>query len=150
MLNFQIEGAFVQGIGFFVTEGVETENGRELADGTWGYKVPTIDTIPKRLHVELFNSPALQERVLSSKGKMPMACVRYLHHIIQYEAYILHCQVFVPTDYYTIFQRIVMLIDERNYTLGVDHLEHERQDFGKLAELILVPGTERLPDAVNV
>ena len=64
----QIEGAFVQGIGFFVTEGVEMEDGKELAEGTWDYKVPTIDIIPKHFLVELFNSPALQERVLSSKG----------------------------------------------------------------------------------
>lgn len=71
----QIEGAFVQGLGFYVTEGVETEDGRELADGTWGYKIPTVDTIPQRFHVELFNSPALQERVLSSKGKIELPLV---------------------------------------------------------------------------
>ncbi|KAG0562492.1 hypothetical protein KC19_9G150900 [Ceratodon purpureus] len=65
----QIEGAFVQGIGFFMTEGVEIDkDGRESADGTWTYKIPTVDTINKRFHVELFNSPALQERVLSSKA----------------------------------------------------------------------------------
>ena len=52
-----------------MTEGVETDkDGRELADGTWTYKIPTVDTITKRFHVELFNSPALRERVLSSKG----------------------------------------------------------------------------------
>ena len=60
----------MQGIGFFMTEGVEIDkDGRESADGTWTYKIPTVDTINKRFHVELFNSPALQERVLSSKGR---------------------------------------------------------------------------------
>lgn len=61
----------MQGIGFYVTEGVElTKDGREVADGTWGYKVPTVDTIQKRFHVELYNSVTLQDRILSSKGKL--------------------------------------------------------------------------------
>ena len=77
VLHYQIEGAFMQGIGYFVIEGVETEDGRELADRTWGYKVPMIDTIPKRFHVELFNSPTLQHHVLSSKGTMPLVGVSF-------------------------------------------------------------------------
>jgi xanthine dehydrogenase molybdopterin-binding subunit B len=42
----QVEGAFVQGIGFFMTEDVEMKNGTLVSDGTWTYKVPTVDTIP--------------------------------------------------------------------------------------------------------
>lgn len=72
--NLQVEGAFVQGIGYFVTEGVQlTEDGKEMAEGTWDYKVPTVDTIMKRFHVELYNSATLKDRILSSKCK--------LHHV---------------------------------------------------------------------
>lgn len=64
----------MQGIGFFVTEGVQlTEDGKEMAEGTWDYKVPTVDTITKRLNVELYNSATLRDRILSSKCK--------LHHV---------------------------------------------------------------------
>lgn len=61
----------MQGIGFFVTEGVQlTEDGKEMAEGTWDYKVPTVDTIMKRFHVELYNSATLKDRILSSKCKL--------------------------------------------------------------------------------
>lgn len=82
----QIEGAFVQGIGFYVTEGVElSKDGRELDDGTWGYKVPTVDTIQKRFHVELFNSATLQDRILSSKaaGEAPFLLGGSIHSAIR-------------------------------------------------------------------
>ena len=66
----QVEGAFVFGIGFFLTEEtVRDAKGNLLSDGTWTYKPPTIDTIPREFNVELFKSPAVSERVLSSKGK---------------------------------------------------------------------------------
>jgi xanthine dehydrogenase molybdopterin-binding subunit B len=115
VFDLQIEGAFVQGLGFFVTEGVETEDGRELADGTWDYKVPTVDTISKRFHVELFNSPALQERVLSSKGKMPLVCVRSSFRMIRSETCIFYtANSLSQYIYHTISQRTVMFTDERN------------------------------------
>ncbi|KAH9323339.1 hypothetical protein KI387_017978, partial [Taxus chinensis] len=64
----QIEGAFVQGIGFYMMEEhVVDENGKLLSDGTWTYKVPTIDTIPRKFNVEILNSPLHQKRILSSK-----------------------------------------------------------------------------------
>ncbi|KAH9323789.1 hypothetical protein KI387_018428, partial [Taxus chinensis] len=64
----QIEGAFVQGIGFFMMEEhVVDKNGKLLSDGTWTYKVPTIDTIPRQFNVEIVNSPLHQKRILSSK-----------------------------------------------------------------------------------
>lgn len=60
----------MQGIGFFLTEEtVRDAKGKLLSDGTWTYKPPTIDTIPREFNVELFKSPAVSERVLSSKGK---------------------------------------------------------------------------------
>ncbi|KAK2967331.1 hypothetical protein RJ640_000353 [Escallonia rubra] len=49
----QIEGAFVQGIGFFMLEEYLTNSdGLVVSEGTWTYKIPTIDTIPKQLNVE--------------------------------------------------------------------------------------------------
>lgn len=67
----QIEGAFVQGIGFFMLEEYTTNSdGLVVADSTWTYKIPTIDTIPKQFNVEIHNSGHHQKRVLSSKGKL--------------------------------------------------------------------------------
>jgi abscisic-aldehyde oxidase len=50
-------------------EEYETDlNGLSLADGTWNYKIPTIDTIPQQFNVQILNSGHHQHRVLSSKG----------------------------------------------------------------------------------
>ena len=43
-------------------------DGLVLEDGTWNYKIPTIDTIPQQFNVEILNSGHHQHRVLSSKG----------------------------------------------------------------------------------
>lgn len=68
---FQIEGAFVQGLGFFMLEEYLTNSeGLVVADGTWTYKIPTLDTIPKEFNVEILNSGRHQKRVLSSKGEI--------------------------------------------------------------------------------
>jgi xanthine dehydrogenase molybdopterin-binding subunit B len=40
-----------------------------IHDGTWTYKIPTVDNIPKEFNVEMFNSAPDKKRVLSSKGK---------------------------------------------------------------------------------
>ncbi|CAL1379316.1 unnamed protein product [Linum trigynum] len=65
----QIEGAFVQGIWFFMLEEYKTNSdGLVTADSTWRYKVPTIDNIPKQFNVEILSSGHHQNRVLSSKG----------------------------------------------------------------------------------
>lgn len=65
----QIEGAFVQGIGFFMLEEYLTNsNGLVVVEGTWTYKIPTLDTIPKQFNVKVLNSGHHQKRVLSSKG----------------------------------------------------------------------------------
>ncbi|KAK6235331.1 hypothetical protein SCA6_010668 [Theobroma cacao] len=66
----QIEGAYVQGMGFFMLEEYPTNtNGLVIANGTWTYKIPTVDTIPKQFNVEILNSGHHKNRVLSSKGK---------------------------------------------------------------------------------
>ncbi|GMG98378.1 hypothetical protein Nepgr_000218 [Nepenthes gracilis] len=78
----QIEGAFVQGIGFFMLEEYLTNTeGMVIADGTWTYKIPTIDTIPKQLNVEVMNSGHHQKRILSSKasGEPPLLLAASVH-----------------------------------------------------------------------
>ncbi|KAJ4833862.1 aryl-alcohol oxidase 2 [Turnera subulata] len=78
----QIEGAFVQGIGFFMLEEyTENSEGLVLVDGTWNYKIPTVDTIPKQFNVEILNSGHHQKRVLSSKasGEPPLLLAASVH-----------------------------------------------------------------------
>ncbi|XP_028752549.1 abscisic-aldehyde oxidase [Neltuma alba] len=78
----QIEGAFVQGLGFFLLEEYGTNpDGSVLADGTWNYKIPTIDTIPKQFNVEILNSGHHKERILSSKasGEPPLLLASSVH-----------------------------------------------------------------------
>lgn len=65
----QIEGAFVQGIGFFMLEEYLTDSkGLIISDSTWTYKIPSLDTIPRQFNVEVLNSGHHKKRVLSSKG----------------------------------------------------------------------------------
>lgn len=67
----QVEGAFVQGIGFFMSEEYLTDpDGLVINDSTWTYKIPTIDTIPKQFNVEILNSGHHKKRILSSKGRL--------------------------------------------------------------------------------
>lgn len=69
-LLLQIEGAYAQGIGFFMLEEYTTNSdGLVITDNTWTYKIPTVDTIPKRFNVEILNSGNHKNRVPSSKGK---------------------------------------------------------------------------------
>ncbi|KAK1394503.1 indole-3-acetaldehyde oxidase-like [Heracleum sosnowskyi] len=78
----QIEGAFVQGIGFFMSEEYLTNSdGLVIADSTWTYKIPTIDTIPKQFNVEVLNSKHHKNRVLSSKasGEPPLLLAVSVH-----------------------------------------------------------------------
>lgn len=65
----QIEGAFVQGIGFFMLEEyLSNSEGLVVSKGTWTYKIPSMDNIPKQFNVEILNSGHHRKRVLSSKG----------------------------------------------------------------------------------
>ncbi|CAO2825083.1 unnamed protein product [Amaranthus hypochondriacus] len=78
----QIEGAFVQGIGFFMLEEYLTDpNGVVVSDSTWTYKIPTIDTIPRQLNVEIMNSGHHEKRILSSKasGEPPLLLAASVH-----------------------------------------------------------------------
>ncbi|CAI8586577.1 unnamed protein product [Vicia faba] len=78
----QIEGSFIQGLGFFMLEEYETNlDGLVLADGTWNYKIPTIDTIPQQFNVEILNSGHHKHRVLSSKasGEPPLLLAASVH-----------------------------------------------------------------------
>ncbi|KOM46735.1 hypothetical protein LR48_Vigan07g043900 [Vigna angularis] len=78
----QIEGAFVQGLGYFMLEQYETNlDGLVLQDGTWNYKIPTIDTIPLQFNVQILNSGHHQHRVLSSKasGEPPLLLAASIH-----------------------------------------------------------------------
>ncbi|XP_049379003.1 abscisic-aldehyde oxidase-like [Solanum stenotomum] len=78
----QIEGAFVQGIGFFMNEEYLTnEDGLMVSNSTWTYKIPTIDTIPQNFNVHLVNSGHHEQRVLSSKtsGEPPLFLAASVH-----------------------------------------------------------------------
>jgi len=77
----QIEGAFIQGLGFFFTEFVKIgPTGRVVNNGTWDYKPPTSKDIPIQFNVTfLANDPnPATNAILSSKasGEPPymMAC----------------------------------------------------------------------------
>ncbi|KAJ3669930.1 hypothetical protein LUZ60_010254 [Juncus effusus] len=78
----QVEGAFVQGIGYFMLEEYETNSdGLVTSDGTWTYKIPTVDTIPKQFNVKIVNSGHHKNRVLSSKasGEPPLLLASSVH-----------------------------------------------------------------------
>ncbi|CAK9314082.1 unnamed protein product [Citrullus colocynthis] len=78
----QVEGAFVQGIGFFMSEEYLTDlDGLVITDSTWTYKIPTIDTIPKQFNVEILNSGHHKKRILSSKasGEPPLLLAASVH-----------------------------------------------------------------------
>lgn len=49
-------------------EYLTNSDGLVVAEGTWTYKIPTLDTIPKQFNVEIHKSGHHQKRVLSSKG----------------------------------------------------------------------------------
>ncbi|XBI13478.1 hypothetical protein VPH35_140206 [Triticum aestivum] len=65
----QIEGSFIQGVGFFINEEHETNaDGLVVSDSTWVYKIPSVDTIPKQFNAEVLNTGYHKNRVLSSKA----------------------------------------------------------------------------------
>ncbi|PHT68939.1 Indole-3-acetaldehyde oxidase [Capsicum annuum] len=78
----QIEGSFVQGIGFFMHEEYLTnEDGLMVSNSTWTYKIPTIDTIPQNFNVHVLNSGHHEKRILSSKtsGEPPLLLAASVH-----------------------------------------------------------------------
>lgn len=90
-LIMQIEGAFVQGIGFFMLEeNLINSDGLVVSEGTWTYKIPTIDTVPRQFNVEILNSGHHASRVLSSKGSisnLSVFMIRYLFRRLVYQCY---------------------------------------------------------------
>ena len=50
-------------------EYLTNSDGLVVAEGTWTYKIPSMDTIPKQFNVEILNSGHHEKRVLSSKGR---------------------------------------------------------------------------------
>lgn len=74
----------MQGIGFFMLEEYPTNSdGLVTSNGTWTYKVPTLDTIPKQLNVEIMNSGPHKDRVLSSKGEMmSIFCLSPVYNVL--------------------------------------------------------------------
>lgn len=59
--------------------------GLVVADSTWTYKIPTIDTIPRQFNVEVLNSGKHEKRVLSSKGMSAFfTCSRNPDDFVQY------------------------------------------------------------------
>ncbi|KAJ7562480.1 hypothetical protein O6H91_03G070700 [Diphasiastrum complanatum] len=82
----QVEGAFMQGVGFFMTEEyVVDEFGKLWTDGTWTYKPPSLDIVPREFYVELLNSPTNSKRILSSKasGEPPLLLASSVHSAIR-------------------------------------------------------------------
>jgi abscisic-aldehyde oxidase len=65
----QIEGSFIQGIGFFLYEEyIMNSDGLMISNSTWDYKIPSVDIIPNQFHAEVLNTGYHKNRVLSSKG----------------------------------------------------------------------------------
>jgi xanthine dehydrogenase large subunit len=54
----QVEGGFVQGLGWLTCEELRWDaHGRLLTDAPSTYKIPTVGDVPRELHVELFKRP---------------------------------------------------------------------------------------------
>eukprot|EP00898_Chlorokybus_atmophyticus_P006626 jgi/Chlat1/6965/Chrsp52S06619 len=66
----QMEGAFVQGVGWLATEEVmlDPESGRLVTDSTWTYKPPSSGDLPKDLRVAFLKNSRNPRGVMSSKA----------------------------------------------------------------------------------
>lgn len=49
-------------------EYLTNSEGLAVMKGTWNYKIPTIDTIPRKFNAEVLNSGYHKKGILSSKG----------------------------------------------------------------------------------
>lgn len=86
----QINGAFVQGIGYCTMEElVWNDKGKYLADSLSTYKIPTIRDIPEVIDIELMQRKCAHASVLGSKavGEPPLvyglACYFAISHALQ-------------------------------------------------------------------
>ena len=71
----QIEGAFVQGMGWLTSEELSwDEKGRITTNSPANYKIPTSADIPEKFNVKLFDRPNSEESVYRSKavGEPPL------------------------------------------------------------------------------
>jgi xanthine dehydrogenase molybdopterin-binding subunit B len=58
-------------MGFFTTEEtVVNSDGILQSDGTWTYKIPSADSIPRDFRVELLQNALNKKGILSSKGRL--------------------------------------------------------------------------------
>ncbi len=65
----QIQGAFVQGLGWVTTEElVYSDNGRLLSSSPATYKIPTIGDIPEELYVEILEGSINELGIKRSKA----------------------------------------------------------------------------------
>ena len=65
----QIEGGFIQGMGWLTTEELQWDkHGRLTTNGPATYKIPAISDAPKHFHVELFERANDEETVYHSKA----------------------------------------------------------------------------------
>ena len=83
----QIEGGFIQGVGWLTTEELKwDERGRLLTDGPANYKIPTISDCPPVFNVDLLeNSPNEVPTILRSKavGEPPLMHAISVHCAIR-------------------------------------------------------------------
>ena len=54
----QVEGAFIQGLGYLTSEEVvvDEKTGQLITDGTWTYKIPAASCIPQQMNVEFLKA----------------------------------------------------------------------------------------------
>lgn len=73
----QVEGAFIQGLGYFLTEYIEYDpSGKLVTNGTWEYKPPSQKDIPIRFNVALLKDAPNPVGVMRSKASgEPPYCV---------------------------------------------------------------------------
>jgi len=74
----QAEGAFMMGLGYLLLEDGKLcdKTGAYPNDGTWEYKVPTVQDVPRVFNVELIPNDQFKDGVLSSKASgEPPLCV---------------------------------------------------------------------------
>jgi len=65
----QIEGAFVQGLGWVTTEQLKySDDGKLLTHSPDTYKIPTMDDIPDVFNVELTNDTSQEDNIKKSKA----------------------------------------------------------------------------------
>ncbi|XP_059220297.1 uncharacterized protein LOC131995558 [Stomoxys calcitrans] len=87
----QIEGAFVTGLGYWLTEQLvyDRQTGQLLTNNTWTYKTPGAKDIPIDFRIEMLRGPANTTGFMSSKGcGEPPTCLAVsvifaLQHAIQ-------------------------------------------------------------------